>query len=115
MTTQHDMDVVISALEGARGNILARGMSGGGLCLSLEEALITAKALRERMGWQPIETAPKGIPVLVEGGLAMRKTGDDWYSGMESPLYQRPLQWQPKWWQPIPTPPTPGNTEEPTG
>ena len=54
-------------------------------------------------GKQPIETAPKGIPVIVAGGLAMRKTGSEWYTGMEDPRYERALQWQPKWWMPIPT------------
>ena len=61
------------------------------------------KRLREReASRQPIETAPKGVPVLVAGGLAMKKTGGEWFSGMEEPLYQRPLQWSPTWWMPIP-------------
>tara|TARA_R110002072_G_scaffold100778_9_gene222061 strand:+ start:6218 stop:6427 length:210 start_codon:yes stop_codon:yes gene_type:complete len=55
--------------------------------------------------WQPIETAPKGVPVLVAGGLAMQKTGGEWFSGMEEPLYRRMLQWTPTHWMPLPTPP----------
>jgi len=54
-------------------------------------------------GRRPIETAPKGVPVIVAGGIAMHKTGGEWFTGMETPMYQRPLQWQPKWWMPIPT------------
>ena len=53
-------------------------------------------------GRQPIETAPKGVPVLVAGGIAMQKTGGEWFTGMEEPRYERQLQWQPKWWMPIP-------------
>ena len=55
------------------------------------------------IGRQPIETAPKGVPVIVAGGVAMQKTGGEWFTGMEEPLYQRPLQWEPTWWMPIPT------------
>ena len=46
--------------------------------------------------------APKGVPVLVAGGIAMRKTGDEWLSGMCEPAFSRPLTWQPQWWAPIP-------------
>lgn len=45
---------------------------------------------------------PKGVPVIVCGGVAMLKTGGVWYSGMEEPLFQRPLEWTPKWWAAIP-------------
>lgn len=48
------------------------------------------------------ELPPKGVPVLVAGGIAMRKTGDEWFTGMEEPLFQRPLEWTPKWWAKIP-------------
>lgn len=51
----------------------------------------------------PPETAPKGVPVLVAGGVAMRKTGGEWYTGMSDPPFQRPLEWQPKWWAHIPS------------
>lgn len=50
----------------------------------------------------PPETAPKGAPVLVAGGIAMRKTGDEWYSGMCEPPFSRRLEWQPQWWAVIP-------------
>lgn len=73
------------------------------VCDTWEEAIDLVKA---HSGWRPIETAPKGIPVLVEGGLAMQKTGGLWYSGMEEPLYARQLSWKPTHWQPLPTPPS---------
>jgi hypothetical protein len=50
----------------------------------------------------PPETAPKGAPVLVAGGIAMLKTGGVWYSGMTDEPFTRPLNWEPKWWAPIP-------------
>lgn len=59
--------------------------------------------LKREIGKCPIETAPKGIPVIVAGGIAMQKTGGEWFTGMEDPRYERPLQWPPKWWMPIPT------------
>lgn len=49
------------------------------------------------------EKPPKGVPVIVDGGIAMLKTGDEWFTGMEEPLFQRPLGWTPKWWMKIPT------------
>ena len=55
--------------------------------------------------WRPESKAPKGVPVIVRGGLAMKKTGGEWFSGMEEPLYQRPLQWKPDCWMFIPEPP----------
>lgn len=48
------------------------------------------------------ELPPKGVPVLVAGGVAMMKTGGEWFTGMEEPLFQRPLKWTPKWWMKIP-------------
>jgi hypothetical protein len=53
----------------------------------------------ERM---PPETAPKGAPVLVAGGIAMRKTGNVWVTGMDEPAFTRELNWTPKWWACIP-------------
>jgi len=50
----------------------------------------------------PPECAPKGAPVLVAGGLAMRKTGGKWFSGMTDEPFTRELNWEPKWWAPIP-------------
>ena len=50
----------------------------------------------------PPETAPKGVPVLVAGGIAMLKTGGVWYSGMTDNPFTRPLNWEPKWWAEIP-------------
>jgi len=44
----------------------------------------------------------KGVPVLVAGGVAMLKTGGEWFSGMEEPLFQRRLVWTPTWWAAIP-------------
>jgi len=63
----------------------------------------TDRVCKPVSGKQPIETAPKGVPVIVAGGIAMQKTGGEWFTGMETPLYERPLQWKPKWWMPIPT------------
>jgi hypothetical protein len=60
----------------------------------------TLAAMRHR---RSIGTAPKGIPVIVAGGVAMQKTGGQWFSGMEEPLYQRQLEWIPTWWMPIPS------------
>ena len=48
------------------------------------------------------ELAPKGVPVIIAGGVAMKKTGEEWYTGMEEPLFQRRLEWDPNWWSPIP-------------
>jgi len=50
----------------------------------------------------PADTAPKGVPVLVAGGIAMRKTGGGWFTGMEEPAFTRELNWEPKWWAFIP-------------
>ncbi len=87
--------------EGKRG--FGKVTAGERYLISLRER---EKAVEEATmpvsGKQPIETAPKGIPVIVAGGIAMQKTGGEWFTGMEEPLYQRPLQWQPKWWMPIP-------------
>lgn len=54
--------------------------------------------------YQTAEKMPEnGVPVIVSGGIAMRKTGGEWFTGMEEPLFQRPLEWEPKWWMKIPT------------
>ena len=58
-----------------------------------------------RHRWRPENEAPKGVPVIVRGGIAMKKTSGEWFSGMEDPLYQRPLQWKPDCWMFIPEPP----------
>jgi hypothetical protein len=50
----------------------------------------------------PPETAPKGAPVLVAGGIAMLKTGGVWFSGMTDEPFTRPLNWTPTWWAAIP-------------
>lgn len=50
----------------------------------------------------PADTAPKGVPVLIAGGIAMRKTGGGWFSGMDDKPFTRELNWTPKWWAPIP-------------
>jgi len=50
----------------------------------------------------PPECAPKGAPVLVAGGIAMKKTGGQWFTGMEEPAFEHPIQWEVKWWAPIP-------------
>ena len=35
----------------------------------------------------PPEIAPKGVPVLIAGGIAMKKTGGKWFSGMCEPAF----------------------------
>ena len=50
----------------------------------------------------PANSAPNGCPVLIAGGIAMRKTGGEWFSGMCEPAFSRPLNWEPKWWAAIP-------------
>lgn len=59
----------------------------------------------EDMEWLPIETAPEGIPVLVPGGIAMQKTGGEWFTGMEEPMYQRRIKWDVTCWKHLPEPP----------
>lgn len=49
------------------------------------------------------ELPPNGVPVIVCGGIAMRKTGGEWFTGMEDPRYERQLEWEPTWWARIPT------------
>ena len=53
----------------------------------------------------PPESAPNGVPVLVCGGVAMRKTGDEWFSGLgdvDNIPFSRPLEWRPAWWAYLP-------------
>jgi len=50
----------------------------------------------------PPEIAPKGAPVLVAGGVAMKKKGGKWFSGMTDDPFTRELNWEPKWWTAIP-------------
>lgn len=65
-----------------------------------KEFVPQARAAIEAMKRNP-ETTPKGIPVLVDGGVAMKKTGGEWFTGMEEPMFQRPLQWEPTFWIPL--------------
>ena len=51
----------------------------------------------------PEDRAPRGVPVLVPGGIAMKDASGRWYTGMEEPLFSRPLEWTPEWWAYIPT------------
>ena len=50
----------------------------------------------------PPEIAPKGVPVLIAGGIAMKKTGGKWCSGMCEPAFSRELNWEPEWWANLP-------------
>jgi hypothetical protein len=43
----------------------------------------------------------EGVTVLVSGGVAQYRYGQ-WYTGMEEPLFQRPIQWEVTKWMPIP-------------
>jgi hypothetical protein len=73
-----------------------------------ETALTTAHAdgyaqgVRDGLRKMPPDCAPKGVPVLIAGGIAMRKTGDEWYSGMCEPAFSRRITWTVNWWAPIP-------------
>ena len=48
------------------------------------------------------DIAPKGVPLLVAGGIAMKKTGGVWVSGMTDEPFTRELNWEPHWWAHIP-------------
>lgn len=50
----------------------------------------------------PVAAAPKGAPVLIAGGIAMKKKDGKWYSGMTDDPFTRELNWTPKWWACIP-------------
>ncbi len=50
------------------------------------------------------EPPQEGAVVLVAGGVAQYRDGI-WYTGMEEPLYQRPIEWDVKWWMAIPSAP----------
>ena len=45
-----------------------------------------------------VQKPPKGVLVVVAGGVAKYLTGGDWRSGINGRL----LAWEPKWWAPIP-------------
>jgi hypothetical protein len=45
---------------------------------------------------------PLDVPVLVTGGIAIYRGAGLWVTGMEEPLYKRPLEWVPKWWAFVP-------------
>ena len=44
------------------------------------------------------------MPVIVPGGLAVYRNGT-WFTGMEEPLYKRPMQWDVTHWIPLPDKP----------
>lgn len=101
MTNKQD---IIERLERAK-NYLVQVHGYEGITVSAcADAIAEIQALRGQ-GWQPIETAvqtpPKGVPVLVCGGIAVMKTGGEWFTGMETPLFERRLEWTPQWWIPI--------------
>lgn len=50
----------------------------------------------------PPEIAPNGVPVLIAGGIAMKKTDGKWFSGMCEPAFSRELNWEPEWWANLP-------------
>lgn len=45
-----------------------------------------------------------GQTVLVSGGTAQLKNGV-WYTGMEEPLFRRPIEWTVTHWMPLPMAP----------
>lgn len=54
------------------------------------------------MRQMPVSICPKGVPVIVAGGVAMLKTGGVWVTGMDEPAFTRELNWTPEWWANIP-------------
>lgn len=73
------------------------------LLREVEEYIIKLEKEVEGSGWQPIETAPKGMPVIVNGGMAIQKTGNEWYTCMTTE--GRKLEWNPTHWMLLPEPP----------
>jgi hypothetical protein len=62
----------------------------------------------------PANDAPYHCPVLIAGGVGMRKR-DGWVSGMAEPVFSRYLTWEPEWWAAIPqeNDPLPSKRKEP--
>ena len=75
--------------------------------IQLAQSLCKAAELLKQVDnkWLPASEAPKGVPLIVEGGIAMKKTGDEWFTGMHEPQYTRKIQWEVKWFQFFPQPP----------
>jgi hypothetical protein len=80
-------------------NILALLDENEALTARVEE-LEEELRLARNWGPQPIEEAPENVAVMVSGGVAVKRDGC-WFTGMEEPLFQRPIHWEVKWWQPI--------------
>mgnify|MGYP006876432774 CR=1 FL=1 len=55
--------------------------------------------------WEFEEEPPLFTPVLIPGGLAIKKDDGLWYSGMERPLYERPIEWDVPCWMFLLEPP----------
>ena len=45
-------------------------------------------------------TPDDGQIVIVAGGIAQYRDGV-FYTGMEEPMYQRPIEWSVTWWEPL--------------
>ena len=45
---------------------------------------------------------PNGVMVIVEGGIAKRTTGGEWFTGMEEPVFSRRIEWTVERWMPFP-------------
>jgi len=69
----------------------------------LEQLKRIADALEARSGWiSTLDRFPaKHQKVIVPGGMAQYR-GGLWYSGMEEPMFQRPIQWEVTRWMQLP-------------
>jgi hypothetical protein len=50
----------------------------------------------------PAGTAPLNCPVLVAGGVALKRSDGKWVTGMSDQPFTKELNWEPQWWSCIP-------------
>lgn len=68
---------------------------------------VAAPSDTKRGEWQmaSAQLPADDVTVLVAGGVAQYRSGV-WYTGMEEPLFRRPIEWPVTYWMPLPTPET---------